>query len=118
MITSKRKYYILIAAAVLLVSGFAAYHYYFQEKNGEDKVFVHVKTFQTSLGWGYDIFTGDKLYIHQDFVPAISGRHGFKSREEALATGKKVIEKISAGSLPSLTVADLKELGVINDSAR
>ncbi len=117
MTISKRKYYSLLGIVfLLLVIAIPAMMYrHYQEKEG-DRVFVWVKPFQTPLGWGYDIYAGKKLYIHQDFIPAVAGKHGFKTREDALAVGRKVIEKIGASGIPTITEKELKELGVIDDT--
>jgi hypothetical protein len=117
MTTSRKKYYLLfIGLILLLVSAFPAIHYYREKKEKEQgKVFVWVKPIQTPLGWGYDIIADEKIYIHQEFIPAVSGKHGFKTKEDALTVGKKVIEKISTGKLPSLTIRELKEMGVLNN---
>jgi hypothetical protein len=81
-----------------------------------DQVYVEVKTVHTALGWGYDILTDGKVYIHQEFIPAIPGRFGFKTEEDALKVGRKVISKISQKELPSISISDLKELGIVYDS--
>ncbi|MCC6700277.1 MAG: DUF4907 domain-containing protein [Fluviicola sp.] len=69
--------------------------------------------YDAAAGWGYDIFDGDKLVVHQPHIPAIQGNYGFENADEALLVATKVIEKIDAGIMPpSLTKEELLQLGV------
>ena len=81
-----------------------------------DQVYVEVKSVHGPLGWGYNILTDGKIYIHQEFIPAIPGKYGFRTEEDALKVGRKVISKLSRNDLPSITIADLKEMGIDYDS--
>lgn len=112
--TIRRKYSYFLGAAVLII--FAVGIYLSRQANKNEKVFVQAQAIQTSLGWGYNITVAGKVYIHQEFIPAIPGKHGFKSKEDALAVGKRVIEKIASNQLPTITTQDLKELGIFHDS--
>lgn len=69
--------------------------------------------YEANSGWGYDIFDGDKLMVHQPHIPAIQGNYGFENADEALLVAAKVIEKMDAGIMPpSLTKEELLQLGV------
>ena len=116
MPTINRKYYKYIIVAVLVFAiGVMLVHQFHQHKT--DLVFVEVRPISSSYGWGYEIIAGAKVYIHQEFIPAIPGKHGFKTSEDALRVGRKVVSKISAGQLPpTITVDELRELGIVKDS--
>jgi hypothetical protein len=102
--------------AIVFIAALAVV-FYFTFRNGkEDKAFVEPRAIQTSNGWGYDIVVDGKTYIHQEMIPAISDKRGFKTKEDALLVAHKVIEKISTNQLPTITLDDLKELGIIKDS--
>jgi len=76
--------------------------------------YVQLTPFESSPGcWGYEIFIDNKLYIRQDCIPVISGRHAFKTKKAALDAGKIVFNKISAGKQPTLTAEELKSINVI-----
>lgn len=112
--TIKKKHHRVIAfvflAALLVIV-------YFTFRNGkQDKAFVQPQAIQTNAGWGYDILVDGKPYIHQEFIPAIVEKRAFKTKEEALLVAHRVIEKISNNQLPTITVEDLKELGIVKDS--
>ncbi|MBS1921159.1 MAG: DUF4907 domain-containing protein [Bacteroidetes bacterium] len=64
--------------------------------------------------WGYDIYNGTRLFVHQPTIPAMPGNKGFKSKQFAEKVAKKVIEKIKkGGGPPTITIDEMKQLGVI-----
>ena len=74
---------------------------------------VTFKTFRSDGGWGYDIFINEKKYIHQEYIPAISGNKPFKSKNEAEKTAGIVKEKIRKNIIPpSVTTDELIKEGV------
>jgi len=81
-----------------------------QKANG--MVYVEVLPIQTSLGWGYEIHVDGKSYIRQEFVPAIFGRRGFDTKEQAIAVGNKVVSNINSKSSPAISIKDLEELEI------
>jgi hypothetical protein len=116
MPTISRKYYLFLVVGVLaLVLGLWLAYRHNQQK--DELVLVEVRPFNSSFGWGYEIVAGGKVYIHQEFIPAIPGKHGFKTSGDALKVGKLVVSKISAKQMPpTITVNELKELGIVSDS--
>ena len=72
-------------------------------------------------GWGYKIYLAngesqdtltDKIYIKQDFIPGIAGKHTFSSEADALRVGNLVIWKISSGRQPIVVLPELDSLGI------
>jgi hypothetical protein len=106
--TTKR-YLIIIITALLACSAVI----FFVRRDHADKVFLKAVPVKTAFGWGYNIMADDKIYIHQDYIPAIPGKQGFKSPEDALLVGKRVIRKISRNEVPAITEKDLVELGIL-----
>src|SRR5579872_6211601 len=78
----------------------------------KDHIMVELKAIQTPTGWGYDILTNGRPYIHQDRIPDIRGVYGFQSKEEALAVGKKVYDRLVANQLPIVSIPEMRELHV------
>ena len=111
-----RNKYSLIGITALLIS-FAVFFFSRQkpeEKKGEEKkIFLHAEAVQTVYGWGYNVLADNKIYIKQEFIPAVRGKQGFKSADDALLVGNLVIKKISRGEAPAITVTDLDSLGVV-----
>lgn len=76
---------------------------------------IQLKTFKTNTGWGYDIVKDDKLYIHQEIIPAIEGFKSFITKEEAEKVGKLVLQKIKnkeGGGLPQITREEIDSLQI------
>ena len=100
----------------LLLVGIACivfYNIHRRNQYRKDHVLVELKVFQWSKGWGYDILRDGQPYIHQDIVPAVTAHGwGFRTREDALALGKKAYDQVLAGHMPILTKEDVKALGI------
>jgi hypothetical protein len=73
---------------------------------------VELKAIQTPLGWGYDILTNGHPYIHQNIIPDIRGEHGFQSKEEALAVGQRVYDRLVANQIPVVSIEEMRQLHV------
>jgi Domain of unknown function (DUF4907) len=78
----------------------------------KDHMLIEVKAIQTPRGWGYDILTNGHPYIHQDIIPDISGQHGFQSKEEALAVGQKVYDRLVANQVPFISIEEMRQLHI------
>lgn len=70
----------------------------------------HATIFKSACGWGYDILVEDKLFIHQESVPSLTGHQGFATREMAEKAAALVLEKLQQKQLPSLTNKDLQTI--------
>jgi hypothetical protein len=76
---------------------------------------IQLQTFKTSSGWGYDIIKDDKVFIHQEIIPAIEGFKSFITKEEAEKVGKLVLQKIKnkeGGGLPQITREEIDSLQI------
>ena len=108
----------VILPGIIIVLGILFYAiYYSQLKKERGYALIELQPIQVSSGWGYEILANGKPYIRQQFIPAIEGHHAFKTKEDAVTVGNKVIEKMKHGEqLPSVSVDELKEMGVLKDS--
>ncbi len=66
-----------------------------------------IESFKTTTGWGYSIAHKDKVLIKQSIIPVINETKSFASEEDALATGKLVVEKLNKDLSPTVTKKDL-----------
>ena len=73
---------------------------------------ISSKTFHTDIGWGYDIYTNDTLFIHQEFIPAIEGRKGFQTEAEAKQVANLSLERMKHRKLPMILIKDLDSLHI------
>lgn len=63
--------------------------------------------------FGYTIFIDGQLYIEQQNIPAIEGKAGFDSKEDAEKIAQLVINKIRKGELPpTITKEELHANGI------
>jgi hypothetical protein len=64
---------------------------------------VEVFRIDTTQAWGYEIVSGNKVFIHQETIPALEGKRPFASKEDALKVGNRVKEKLIAKQPPNIT---------------
>jgi hypothetical protein len=76
-----------------------------------DKV-LSMEVFQTNEGWGYNILMNDKVFIHQDMIPAIHAAKPFSSKQDAEALGTLMLSKLKENKMAAVSVDELKELGI------
>ncbi len=69
--------------------------------------------YQVGNGWGYRIYANGKIFIQQDFVPAVAGKNPFKTKEDAEKIAKLVMVKLQLHQRPFVTENELAENGVI-----
>lgn len=84
-------------------------------QNGEAKVinYNYQIIAAPNSTWGYDIYKGNKLFIHQKNRPALPGNDGFKSKLDAEKVAGLVIDKLMKGEMPpSVTKEELNKLKV------
>lgn len=64
--------------------------------------------------FGYDIYVGKKLRIHQPSIPAHAGNEGFKTKTGAEKVAQLVIKKMKMGEMPpTISIEDIKKLKAI-----
>ncbi|MBS1628233.1 MAG: DUF4907 domain-containing protein [Bacteroidetes bacterium] len=79
-----------------------------------DSIYVELKIIKTDFGYGYEIYKNHEPFIRQDYIPAIEGRKGFVSEEEAKRLGDYVVKKMTEGKMqfPSVTPAEIDSLHI------
>jgi hypothetical protein len=109
-----RKTYSLIAIAALLIC--FAVIFFSRYKERSQKVFIYAEPVQTVYGWGYNIIASGKVHIKQEYMPAVPGKRGFKSANDAMLVGNLVVNKITENKMPAVTLHELDSLGLYKDS--
>ena len=72
-------------------------------------------TYQTEVGWGYDIKMNGKTYIHQPHIPSVGGNQGFSSQDKAQKAAAFVKYKIENNIMPpSVSPNELDSIGVLD----
>jgi len=110
----------LILPGIIIVLGIFFYIAYYNQLKAEQKyVFIQVKAIETTTGWGYEISANGKPYIRQLIIPAVIGQKSFRTKQDALLVGNKVVEKLKMGEqLPTITLEELKQMGVLKDTVK
>ncbi len=101
--------YLLFAFAVIL---FTITRFTGKAQRHTNEIKVSLKTFQTGIGWGYDVLTNDSVYIHQEYIPALEGRKGFATEAEALTIGNLVVAKMKHSRFPVVSLKELDSCGI------
>ncbi len=64
--------------------------------------------------YGYDVYAGGKLRIHQPTIPAMPGNEGFTTKAAAEKVAQLVIQKIKRGEMPpTISVDEMKKLKAV-----
>jgi Domain of unknown function (DUF4907) len=109
------KHNLVVLGASIIIA--ACIFFFRQQKENSDaagKPALSYKTFYEPSGWGYDIFSNNKLFIHQDFVPALPVKKGFNKKEYAEKTAQLVIQKMQENKFPTLEKSELEKIGPVN----
>jgi hypothetical protein len=79
---------------------------------------LQYQCYQTPHGWGYDILSGNKIIMHQPFIPSVPGHAGFRQQDDAAAVARIVIEKIKSGEMPAISKWELQRLGILDTQVK
>lgn len=74
---------------------------------------INCRVIRVEHGWGYELFSGEKVIIHQEIIPVIEGECPFLTRKDARKTGKLALHKLSGGRMPVITKQDLDSLKIV-----
>jgi predicted glutamine amidotransferase len=97
-------------AAMLVIAGVAAVFFYCHSSPHEH---YDLQVKKMGQGWGYAIRKDDKPFIYQATIPAIEGNRAFTDKRSAKKTGRLVLSKLQHNQMPSVSIEELKELGVL-----
>jgi len=81
-------------------------------KNSPDYTYKIIPSINNT--WGYDIYKGEKILIHQTNIPGMPGNNGFKTKSDSKKVARLVVEKLKNGEMPpSVTIEEMKKLNVL-----
>ncbi|MCP9749704.1 DUF4907 domain-containing protein [Ferruginibacter sp. HRS2-29] len=107
----KRSFIFSIAAAMLI----AACNTSSADKKKTEAAVITSASYRVENGWAYRILVNDKLYIQQDFIPAISGHRAFPSKSSAENIAGLVVKKMQRHEKPFITPEELLKAGAISN---
>ena len=106
-----RKWGLSIGMIVVIIGTFS-YGIYKRRQWQKDHALMQLRAIEVPGGWGYDILQDGHPFFHQNIMPGLSGNRVFRSKEDALATGQVVCDKILKGEPPSVTEKEMRDLHV------
>ena len=68
------------------------------------------RVFRVAEKWGYEILVNDSVFIRQESIPAMNGRKGFDSPEQATQTAALIINKMESGRAPTVTTFEIQQI--------
>jgi hypothetical protein len=71
-----------------------------------------VKAIRVPKGWGYDILRDGTPVFHQDIIPSEPGSRAFHSKDDALAAGKVVYDRLLSGQQPAITDSEMRVMNI------
>ena len=64
--------------------------------------------------FGYDVFAGNKLFVHQPTIPAVAGNKGFSTQAAAERIAELVLKKLKQGEVPpTIKIEEMQKLDAI-----
>ena len=102
----------LVIIAAVIIAFFSLKNIHSKNDLHKGMLQVEATPLHSNAGWGYEIVVGQKVFIHQQFIPAIQGEKAFATKEDAMKTAGLVVSKIVKGKVPSITMSDLSSLGI------
>ena len=106
----KKIYIVAGAFLILAIIGFSVKTS--SKKVNDGMLKVESVPLHVATGWGYEILVDHKVFIHQEYIPAIAGKKSFLNKEDAMKTAALAIGKLVKGKQPSITIADLTALHI------
>src|SRR5215469_3535954 len=106
-----RKWGLSIVMLIVILCTFS-YGFYKRSRWAKDHYLMELRAIEVPNGWGYDILRDGHPYFHQNIIPGLSGNRVFRSKEDALAVGELMCDKIKAGKLPAITETEIRSLHI------
>lgn len=97
---------------ILVILGTFSYGIYKRNRWKKDHALMELRAIEVPNGWGYDILRDGRTYFHQNIMPGIRGNRVFRSREDALAVGEYMCDKIRTGQLPVITEQQMRDMHI------
>ncbi|MEO9510957.1 MAG: DUF4907 domain-containing protein [Flavobacteriaceae bacterium] len=70
------------------------------------------EVFTVKEGFGYQIISGERILIRQDFIPAVPGKKPFSSAQDAKLVADLVMHKLSKGKSPMVSKVEIAHLNI------
>jgi hypothetical protein len=106
-----RKWGLSIGMLVVIIFTFS-YGIYKRNQWKKEHALMELQAIEVPNGWGYDILRDGRPYFHQNIMPGIRGNRVFRTKEDALAVGEFMCDKIKTGQLPVITEQQMRDMHI------
>lgn len=100
---------------VVLVAVLLAYLFVIISAGQKSDININSRVIFLEKGYGYEIVINGKVFIHQEYMPCISGYKLFESKNTAQIVADMVVEKLKNNESPTVSYEELKKAGVIQN---
>ena len=106
-----RKWGLSIGMLVVIIFTFS-YGIYKRNQWKKEHALMELQAIEVPNGWGYDILRDGRPYFHQNIMPGIRGNRVFRTKEDALAVGEFMCDRIKTGQLPVITEQQMRDMHI------
>lgn len=106
-----RKWGLSIGMLIVIIGTFS-YGIYKRNKWKREHALMELRAIEVPNGWGYDILRDGHPFFHQTNIPGVPGYRVFRTKEDALAVGGLLCDKIKTGQLAAITEQEIRSLHV------
>ncbi len=82
------------------------------KQKAEANTLLQSEIYEIPNGYGYRLWSKNRLLVQQEVIPVYSGNQPFTSYEEAQKVAEMVLRKIRIGEDPRIRKEDLEQLGI------
>lgn len=108
------KHNAIVLGAAIIISALILFFFRIEKNSHKSPEQVSYKIFFDSTGWGYDITSNGKIFIHQIYVPTLPFEKGFAKKEYADKAARLVTEKLKENKSPTLTQQELSQISPLD----
>ncbi len=74
---------------------------------------IRTEIIMVEQGYGYQILSGEKLLVRQEFIPAVYGQVAFQNSDDAKKIADLVKNKLINRINPEVSLEELRSLNII-----
>ncbi len=108
----KRNYPLITVTGAIIILLLILFSAGTNKKSNDKLLKIESVAIPVASGWGYNILVDNKVFIHQEYIPAIMGKKKFASKGDAMRTAAIAIKKLKQGKQPAITQSDLAALKI------
>ncbi|MBU2929413.1 DUF4907 domain-containing protein [Winogradskyella psychrotolerans] len=106
-------YKTVLLGIIILIMVFFYFQFGSKETNTSyDNNSFSLQVIEQDSSWIYEVYNEGSLFIRQEYIPAVKGRQGFTSKEDAEKIGNLVIRKLSEDKMPVISIMDLNAYAI------